>query len=300
VSIRNGNRLSVGAGQREPNLRTGALTVKYLAEWLPKLCYSVPLAGPNYSWARKPTPVTIEGSSWTIATNGWTIVAIAGQLPEYLDGTIESAIARRSVSEFLRPFTLWHEIVPLTLLRGWCGPAAYAASCACVGGCERCDHVGFIEPEPRPGRFLGGILDRRLLACALEGLESEMTRVVWAGSDLRSRPLMIEPAKSLSTGQAPWRVVIMPMTPPEGDVRDLELIATSELDPSWLSWNGGTVLRIARSIKEKKAFDCLPILADALEDAGCNNRNILEHCRRAGRIHPRGCWVIELLTEPQS
>src|SRR5262249_25107457 len=161
------------------------------------------------------------------------------------------------------PFTFWHEIVPLQLLRAGCGPAEYTAACDCVGGCERCDYDGFICPDPRPGRFLGGVLDRRLLACALERLEAEMTRVVWAGPDTRLRPLMIEPTRSLSTGQAPWRVAIMPMTPPKEEMSHLELIATSNLDPSWLSWNEGIVLKLARSIKENKAFDCLPILADA-------------------------------------
>jgi len=38
----------------------------------------------------------------------------------------------------------------------------------------------------------------------------------------------------------------------------------------------------------------MPILADALQDAGCNNDDILDHCRGSGQ-HVRGCWVIDLL-----
>ena len=38
----------------------------------------------------------------------------------------------------------------------------------------------------------------------------------------------------------------------------------------------------------------MPILADALEDAGCTNQDILNHCRGGGE-HVRGCWVVDLL-----
>jgi hypothetical protein len=62
----------------------------------------------------------------------------------------------------------------------------------------------------------------------------------------------------------------------------------------WLSWNNGTVPKIAKSIYDERAFDRLPILADALEDAGCADLDILTHCRQPGE-HVRGCWVIDLL-----
>jgi hypothetical protein len=38
----------------------------------------------------------------------------------------------------------------------------------------------------------------------------------------------------------------------------------------------------------------MPILADALQDAGCDNVNVLDHCREE-REHVRGCWVIDML-----
>jgi hypothetical protein len=59
-------------------------------------------------------------------------------------------------------------------------------------------------------------------------------------------------------------------------------------------WNDGTVCKIAQAIYEDRASDRLPILADALEEAGCNEPAILEHCRGPGP-HVRGCWVIDLL-----
>jgi len=65
------------------------------------------------------------------------------------------------------------------------------------------------------------------------------------------------------------------------------------VDPRWLAWSGATVRRIARGIYEEGRFDHLPILADALEDAGCDNADLLIHCRDEG--HVRGCWAVDLL-----
>jgi hypothetical protein len=64
--------------------------------------------------------------------------------------------------------------------------------------------------------------------------------------------------------------------------------------PSRLSWNDGTVVRQAQTIYEDRAFDRLPILADALEEAGCTDAGILGHLRGPGP-HVRGCWVVDLL-----
>ena len=58
--------------------------------------------------------------------------------------------------------------------------------------------------------------------------------------------------------------------------------------------NKGRTLNIAHTIYDNRAFDRLPILADALEDAGCDNADMLAHCRQPGE-HVRGCWVIDLL-----
>ena len=65
-------------------------------------------------------------------------------------------------------------------------------------------------------------------------------------------------------------------------------------NPSWLAWNDGVIPKLAQAIYDECAFDRLPILADALEDAGCDNPAILAHCRSGGE-HVRGCWVVDLL-----
>ena len=66
------------------------------------------------------------------------------------------------------------------------------------------------------------------------------------------------------------------------------------IDPGVLSWSDGTVAHLARSIYDERAFDRMPILADALEGAGCDNADILAHCRAPGE-HVRGCWVVDLV-----
>jgi hypothetical protein len=66
------------------------------------------------------------------------------------------------------------------------------------------------------------------------------------------------------------------------------------LDPAWLAWNDGTIQKLAQAIYDDRAFDRLPVLADALEEAGCDNAEILNHCRQLGE-HVRGCWLVDLL-----
>jgi hypothetical protein len=55
----------------------------------------------------------------------------------------------------------------------------------------------------------------------------------------------------------------------------------------------GTVPKLAAAIYDERAFDRLPVVADALEDAGCTDAAILGHCR-AGGEHVRGCWAVDL------
>jgi hypothetical protein len=63
---------------------------------------------------------------------------------------------------------------------------------------------------------------------------------------------------------------------------------------AWLSSNGGAVRGLAEATYEERAFDLLPILADALEDAGCSDEALLGHLRGPGP-HVRGCWVVDLI-----
>jgi hypothetical protein len=57
-------------------------------------------------------------------------------------------------------------------------------------------------------------------------------------------------------------------------------------------WRTDTAIAVAHQMYESREFGAMPILADALQDAGCDNTDILEHCRSAGP-HVRGCWVVD-------
>jgi hypothetical protein len=64
------------------------------------------------------------------------------------------------------------------------------------------------------------------------------------------------------------------------------------LDPVWLT---STVTALARGMYESRDFSGMPILADALQDAGCDSADILDHCRDPKQVHARGCWVVDLV-----
>jgi hypothetical protein len=70
------------------------------------------------------------------------------------------------------------------------------------------------------------------------------------------------------------------------------------LPPFVLACSDGTVVNLARGIYEERAFDRLPILADALEEAGCADPALLAHCRSPGP-HVNGCWAVDLLLGKQ-
>jgi hypothetical protein len=65
------------------------------------------------------------------------------------------------------------------------------------------------------------------------------------------------------------------------------------ISPDWLTWNDAMIPKLAQAIYEEQAFDHLPILADALEEAGCTDADILGHLRGPGP-HVRGCWPVDL------
>jgi hypothetical protein len=58
-------------------------------------------------------------------------------------------------------------------------------------------------------------------------------------------------------------------------------------------WRTDTTIALARQMYESRDFGAMPILADALQDAGCEVEDIVNHCRGSGP-HVRGCWVVDL------
>jgi len=61
------------------------------------------------------------------------------------------------------------------------------------------------------------------------------------------------------------------------------------------AWRTDTVMTLARQMYVSEEFSAMPILADALQDAGCDNEDMLSHCRDVTQPHVRGCWVLDLL-----
>jgi hypothetical protein len=78
-----------------------------------------------------------------------------------------------------------------------------------------------------------------------------------------------------------------------GVIRDIfgNPFSPVSFDPSWQT---STTVGLARTIYESRDFATMPVLADALEEAGCDSPDVLAHCRGPGP-HVRGCWVVDLV-----
>src|SRR5262249_16866737 len=63
------------------------------------------------------------------------------------------------------------------------------------------------------------------------------------------------------------------------------------VDPAWRT---STAVALAKHMYESRDFSPMPILADALHDAGCDSEDILTHCRGPGQ-HAGGCWVVDMV-----
>jgi tetratricopeptide (TPR) repeat protein len=66
---------------------------------------------------------------------------------------------------------------------------------------------------------------------------------------------------------------------------------TVEFDPAWRT---SDVVALAQQMYDSRDFSAMPVLADALQDAGCEDEDIFDHCRGSGP-HYRGCWVVDLV-----
>jgi hypothetical protein len=67
-------------------------------------------------------------------------------------------------------------------------------------------------------------------------------------------------------------------------------------DPNWLT---SIVVALARRAYQSRDWSVMPILADALQDAGCDNEELLNHCRDTSLTHVRGCWVVDRILEKE-
>jgi hypothetical protein len=72
------------------------------------------------------------------------------------------------------------------------------------------------------------------------------------------------------------------------------VFAKARIDLAWLAWGGGAVVGLARAIDQGKDFALLPVLADAMEDAGCKSTALLKHLREPSP-HLGGCFVVNAI-----
>lgn len=142
---------------------------------------------------------------------------------------------------------------------------------------------------------------------ALAAKGEAMWAVYWATSTRASGPIVNvfekaaeAPAKRAAqkTHKADTYVAIQAESMIEQAELVREVVGNPFREP-WMSqgllgWEGGLLAHLANGIYQERAFDRMPYLGDALEEAGCDDREVLDHCR-AGGPHVRGCWVIDQL-----
>jgi hypothetical protein len=152
-------------------------------------------------------------------------------------------------------------------------------------------------------RFADGKATAHQLAAARFGGRFQPGHPAWAvcwapdSDDL----LMLERALAWAAGYVGSRVIPYYRRLETGEVdggrfREVagHLLQPVTLDPGWLAWSDGTVGKLARAIYDGRDFAQMPILGDALEEAGCADARLLEHCR-GNANHVRGCWLLDQL-----
>jgi hypothetical protein len=218
----------------------------------------------------------------------------------FADGLADAAELEAARSEAYRAETGWRGHRPS-------GPMAQRAV-------QLAREAAFWAASDRPGDAdqVAGRAVAMEQAAAFEGKAGLTLRTSWRSS-LTVLPPELIPAAWQALAVPAWRAVAAE----QADARAAraaglaeERLAQSRLlrevfgnpfapprvDPSWLGWNRGTVIRLARAIYDGCRFADLAVLADALEEAGCDDSVILGHCRSGGE-HARGCWVLDALLD---
>ncbi len=166
-------------------------------------------------------------------------------------------------------------------------PRLFACAC-CRQLWRRLDHRDRVLVE-KAEQYADGFVTRKELARAAgtPGYRPGISRIAWEAADPSPRALIVVRVAWDSDADAAWLAAL---------VRDIfgNPFRRPHLDWAWLKWEGGTVARLAEGAYQDRAFDRLPVLADALEEAGCADTDILSHLRGGGP-HARGCWALDLL-----
>jgi hypothetical protein len=107
-------------------------------------------------------------------------------------------------------------------------------------------------------------------------------QAAWLAAYARAPNLLEQPAELRAQADLVRDLFGNPFRPP------------APAEAAWLEWDGGAVRRLAQAVYSERAFADLPVLADALEDAGCEEGDLLAHLRGPGP-HALGCWALDLL-----
>ena len=149
------------------------------------------------------------------------------------------------------------------------------ASASELAAAETASNEAFIEFDDRDGWETAASAINA--ACTAEDVP------LLAGQAAREAALLVEPTRRRT--ESKWQ------SRARRDLFGPLPFRAVTLDPVWLTT---TVLALAQQMYESRDFSAMPILADALQDAGCASEEVLSHCRGPGP-HVRGCWVVDLV-----
>jgi hypothetical protein len=169
---------------------------------------------------------------------------------------------------------------------------------------QRCREITQEEYEAYRRQIDGGaVADSGGLVAGFRGAGSEFA---WAVAYAATTPLPLTDVGTLAASaavQARTGVTLLWVTSAEFDAATYEYarlmrsvvweVVGNPFEPAdFTSWRTSTAVLLAQQMYESGDFSAMPILADALQDAGCDNDDVLTHCREP-RKHIRGCWVID-------
>jgi hypothetical protein len=158
-------------------------------------------------------------------------------------------------------------------------------SCACARACE---HY-WIRNQPWDGQLEADLADLRLAIDAGEDMADGVPVMLSSDSE---EWYVIDKDAQYGAFQTLKEVTQLGSKPLEL-LRDIfgNPFRPVTFPPEWRT---DAAVALARQMYEARDFSAMPILADALQDAGCDNDDILDHCRGDGP-HVRGCWVVDLV-----
>ena len=151
----------------------------------------------------------------------------------------------------------------------------------------------------------------RAAAQAVEALFLEQEPILMRPRDIREPPDVVSATRTARTAARAAEAQRERETPAALEsIRRLHVLDAVELvreifgnpfrpttfDPNWLRWKDDLVPKMAHVIYRKRCFRNVPLLAEALEAAGCSDTEVLAHCR-APVEHVRGCWVVDAVLD---